>query len=93
MARDNARSVPWWRWCACVLLAVCACWRCSSWAWPTWSPWSRRAIGWLPFTNKGHGQFTPVENSMILAVTTQALSRPPHDGGIVTGFSLRKSNG
>lgn len=24
MARDNARPVPWWRWCACVLLAVCA---------------------------------------------------------------------
>lgn len=24
MARDNARSVPWWRWCARVLLAVCA---------------------------------------------------------------------
>ena len=24
MARDNARPVPWWRWCARVLLAVCA---------------------------------------------------------------------
>lgn len=24
MARDNARSAPWWRWCVRVLLVACA---------------------------------------------------------------------